>query len=260
MKKTLYSLCLVVAVSCMFLSSANLFAATTDERIESSAKQTYVFKTYLKKDNIKVSSKAGDVTLTGTVNEEAHKSLAKDTVAGLPGVKSVDDKLTLKGKSSATGSDAWLITKVKFALLFHKNVNATGTTVNAKQGAVTLRGKATSMAQKDLTTAYVEDVDGVKSVTNEMTVPGAAKQGKSTTAAKLDAVGDAVDDASITAMVKAALFYHRSTSALNTSVVTKDGTVTLGGKAKNAAEKDLAEKLVGDVRGVKSVVNNITVG
>jgi len=175
-------------------------------------------------------------------------------------VKSVDDKLTLKGKSSATGSDAWLITKVKFALLFHKNVNASGTTVNAKQGVVTLRGKATSMAQKDLTSEYVADVDGVKNVINEMTVPGAAKQGKSTAAAKLDAVGDAVDDASITAMVKATLFYHRSTSALNTSAATKDGIVTLSGKAKNAAEKDLAEKLVGDVRGVKTVVNNITVG
>ncbi|MDO9632646.1 MAG: BON domain-containing protein, partial [Humidesulfovibrio sp.] len=134
MKKALYFLSLVVAVSCMFLNSTNLLAATTDDRIESAAKKTYVFKTYLKNDNIKVSSKAGDVTLTGTVNEEGHKSLAKDTVAGLPGVKSVNDKLTLKGKSSATGSDAWLITKVKFTLLFHKNVNASGTTVNAKQG------------------------------------------------------------------------------------------------------------------------------
>lgn len=257
MKKSLYLLGLVVAMSFAFLNSANLYAATTDDRIETSAKQTYVFKTYLKQDNIKVSSKAGDVTLTGTVNEEAHKSLAKDTVAGLPGVKSVDDKLTLKGKGSTTGTDAWLITKVKFTLLFHKNVNASGTNVTAKKGVVTLRGKATSMAQKDLTTEYAGDVDGVKSVTNEMTVPGAAK---STVTAKMDAVGDAVDDASITAMVKAALFYHRSTSALNTSVVTKDGIVTLSGKAKNAAEKDLAEKLVRDVRGVKTVVNNITVG
>jgi osmotically-inducible protein OsmY len=260
MKKTLYFLSLFVAMSCTFLNSASLFAASTDDRIESAAKQTYVFRTYLKNDNIKVSSKAGDVTLTGTVNEEGHKSLAKDTVVGLPGVKSVDDKLTLKGKPSTTGSDTWLIAKVKFTLLFHKNVNASGTKVNAKKGAVTLRGKATSVAQKDLTTEYVGDVDGVKSVTNEMTVPGAVKQGKSTAAAKMDDVGDAVDDASITAMAKATLFYHRSTSALNTSVATKDGIVTLSGKAKNNAEKDLAEKLVLDVRGVNKVVNNITVG
>lgn len=258
MKKTLYLLALVVAMS--FVSSANLYASSTDDRIESSAKQTYVFKTYLKNDKIKVTSKAGDVTLTGTVNEEAHKSLAKDTVASLPGVKSVDNKLTMKGKGLVAGTDAWLITKVKFALLFHKNVNASGTKVYAKNGVVTLRGKATSMAQKDLTTESAGDVDGVKSVNNEMTVPAAAMLGKSTAAAKMVAINDSVDDASITALVKATLFYHRSTSALNTNVETKDGIVTLSGKAKNAAEKDLAEKLVSDVHGVKKVVNNITIG
>jgi hyperosmotically inducible periplasmic protein len=55
------------------------------------------------------------------------------------------------------------------------------------------------------------------------------------------------------------LLYHRSTSALNTKVETKEGVVTLSGKAKNAAEKDLATKLVNDVYGVKSVVNTMTI-
>ena len=55
------------------------------------------------------------------------------------------------------------------------------------------------------------------------------------------------------------LLYHRSTSALNTSVTTKKGVVTLGGKASNAAEKDLATKLVNDVNGVKSVKNLMTI-
>jgi hyperosmotically inducible periplasmic protein len=41
----------------------------------------------------------------------------------------------------------------------------------------------------------------------------------------------------------------------NTSGATKKGVVTLGGKAKNASEKDLATKLVNDVQGVKSVKN-----
>ena len=241
--------------------NTTVFASDMDDRIESSAKQSYVFRTYLKGDNIKVVSKAGDTTLTGTVAEESHKALARDTVASMPGVKSVDNKLTVKGAAPAAGSNAWLITKVKMTLLFHKNVNASATKVYAQNGQVTLRGKAASMAQKDLATEYAGDVDGVTSVKNEMTVSGAAaKQGKTTAAAKLDAVNESVDDASVTAQVKATLFYHRSTSALNTGVETKDGLVTLSGKAKNAAEKDLAEKLVGDVRGVNKVVNNITVG
>jgi len=261
MKKSICMLALAVAISGSLLNNASLFASVTDDRIQSSAKKTYVFKTYLRSDAIKVNSKDGDVTLTGTVAEESHKSLAQDTVAGLPGVKSVDNKLTLKGEGPAAGSDAWIMTKVKLALLFHKNVNASATDVSASNGAVTLRGKAASSAQKDLTTEYAKDVEGVTSVANEMTVSMTAqKKAANSKAKRQETLGDTIDDASITALVKATLFSHRSTSALNTGVVTKNGFVTLSGKAKNAAEKDLAEKLVSDVQGVKQVVNNITVG
>jgi osmotically-inducible protein OsmY len=121
---------------------------------------------------------------------------------------------------------------------------------DVKGGIVTLQGEATSQAQKDLTTGYAKGVEGVKDVKNEMTV-SVAKTSRT--------VGQNIDDASITAQVKMMLLYHSSTSALNTSVTTKKGVVTLGGKAKNATEKDLATKLVNDVNGVKSVKNLMTI-
>ncbi|MDP2971226.1 MAG: BON domain-containing protein [Deltaproteobacteria bacterium] len=37
-----------------------------------------MFKTYLKGDDIKIESKDGVVTLTGSVSEESHKSLAQE--------------------------------------------------------------------------------------------------------------------------------------------------------------------------------------
>jgi len=55
------------------------------------------------------------------------------------------------------------------------------------------------------------------------------------------------------------LLFHRSTSAINTKVETNNGVVTLSGKARNAAEKDLVTKLVNDVTGVKSVKNQMTI-
>jgi hyperosmotically inducible periplasmic protein len=260
MKKTMNCLVLTATVAFLFLINVNLFASETDDRIESSAKQSYVFKTYLKGDDINIQSKDGAVTLTGTVSGESHKPLAWETVANLPGVKSVDNKLEVKGEVPAENSDAWLITKVKSALLFHRNVNATETEISAKNGIVTLRGKATSLAQKNLATEYAKDVEGVKYVKNEMTVSTAAKKpGKKTVGEKVDTVGQSIDDASITAQVKMTLLYHRSTSAVNTTVETKEGVVELGGKARNAAEKDLASKLVSDVYGVKRVVNTMIV-
>jgi osmotically-inducible protein OsmY len=86
-----------------------------------------------------------------------------------------------------------------------------------------------------------------------MTVSKASKKTAQTT-------GEKIDDASITALVKLTLLNHRSTSALNTTVTTKRGVVTLGGKAKNAAEKDLATKIVNDIKGVKNVKNKMTIG
>ena len=250
--KSRYSLALLLATGTLLATSPLLRASDTDDRIEASAKKSYVFKTYLKDDSINTESKNGAVTLTGTVAAESHKSLAENTVAGLPGVKSVDNRLKVKGESPAEHSDTWVCMKVKTALLFHRNVSAGETDVYVKDGIVTLRGTATSMAQKELTTEYAKDVEGVKVVKNEMTT------GK-TTAKPVETLGEKVDDASITAQVRMSLMSHRSTSALKTKVETTDGVVTVSGIAKNAAEKSLVTKLVTDINGVISVVNKMTI-
>jgi osmotically-inducible protein OsmY len=249
--KAKYSLSLLMALVALLALSVPVHASTMDNRIESSAKKSYVFKTYLKGDDINIKSKDGAVALTGTVSEESHKSLAQETVASLPGVKGVDNRLEVKGELPAEKSDAWISTKVKNTLLFHRSVSAL-TEVNTKDGIVTLKGDADNQAQKDLTTEYAKDVDGVKDVQNEMTVSKPAKKTHNT-------VGEKIDDASITALVKMTLLYHRSTSALHTKVETKHGVVRLTGEAKNASAKELATKFVRDVHGVKIVKNQMTI-
>ena len=115
-----------------------------------------------------------------------------------------------------------------------------------------MRGEASSQAQKELTAEYAKDVEGVKDVKNEMTM---SPTPKTTT----EYVIESIDDASITAQVKMTLLYHRSTSALSTKVETNEGVVTLNGKAKNAAEKELVTKLVNDIKGVRSINNQMTI-
>jgi hyperosmotically inducible protein len=250
MKKIYKLVVMMVAAVALLTLSMPVQASKIDNRIESSAKNSYVFKTYLQADDIKVQSEDGAVTLTGTVSEESHKSLAQETVANLSGVKSVDNNLEVKGTSPAKMSDAWITSKVKTMFLFHRNVSAI-TEVSTKDGIVTLKGKADNEAQKELTTEYAKDVEGVKGVNNEMTGGTIAKKKRT--------VGEKIDDSSITAQVKAVLLYHRSTSALNTKVKTMRGVVTLRGKAGSAAEKNLAAKYADDVNGVKSVNNRMTI-
>ncbi len=251
-RTTIGLLSLFAAVSAISITSTSLQASDTDNRIEASAAKSYVFKTCLKDDSIKTESKDGIVTLTGTVAESSHKSLAQDTVESLPGVKSVDNQLKVSGEQPAEHSDAWICTKVKTTLLFHRHVSATGTTVYVKDGIVTLQGEASSLAQRDLTTEYVKDIDNVKEVKNDMTIAKTSPAPDST-------IGDKIDDASITAQVKSSLLSHHSTSAMHTTVSTADGVVTVSGVAKNAAEKSLVSKLVTDINGVNSVINNMTI-
>ncbi|MBL8012684.1 MAG: BON domain-containing protein, partial [Candidatus Omnitrophica bacterium] len=136
------------------LTGASAFASETDGRIEASAKESYVFKTYLKDDLIKTESKEGVVTLTGTVAQESHKSLATETVASLPGVVRVDNQLILNGDQPTENSDGWLSMQVKSALLYNRHVSGIKTQVFVTDGIVTLKGNADSQAQKDLAGEY----------------------------------------------------------------------------------------------------------
>lgn len=227
-------------------------AADMDDQIEKSVKDTYAYKMYLKDDDIEVESDNGVVTLSGSVETNAHKQLAEETAAKVPDVSKVDNRLKVTKPDEAEMSDGWISAKVKAALLFHRSVSAVDTEVYVKEGIVTLKGVADSIAQKDLTTQYAQDVEGVKNVNNQMTV---SKEGKE----KEETLSEKIDDASITAQVKLALLSHRSTSALRTDVDTKGGEVTLKGEAKNLAEKDLVTKLVSDIDGVEDVQNDMTV-
>ena len=250
--KAMVRVALMAGAVALLLASVPLHASEMDDRIESSARNSHIFVTYLNGDDIKIQSMDGAVTLTGTVSQESHKSMAQETMASLPGVKSVDNRLEVKGALPGANSDAWLTEKVKATLSFHRSVSAGKTEVYVNEGIVTLRGEAASESEKGLMTEYAKDVEGVKEVKNEMTV-------SKTSEMTMARVGGKIDDASITAQVKITLLFHRSISALGTKVETNDGVVTLYGKASNAAEKDLINKLVTDIRGVKSVNNRMTI-
>ena len=227
-----------------------LFASSsTDRKIEDAAKASYNYRTVLA-DQVTVKSNDGVVTLTGTVQDKDDRALAEDTVENLPGVVSVDNQVVVKA-DYPEHSDEWIALKIRGELLVKANVSATSTKVAVRDGVVTLTGTVQNRAQKDLTEAYAKDIENVKAVRNELVV--VTPEPGSTT------IGEDMDDASITSQVKYALLSHRSTSALSTKVVTENAVVNISGVADSDAEKSLVTKLAQDTRGVKSVVNDMTV-
>ena len=227
-----------------------LFASSsTDRKIEDAAKASYNYRTVLA-DHVSVKATDGVVTLTGTVADKDDRALAEDTVENLPGVVSVDNQVVVKSEYPEH-SDEWIAIKIRSELLVKANVSAASTTVDVKDGIVTLSGNVQNRAQKDLTEIYANEVANVKAVKNNLVIVEPAPG--STT------IGEDMDDASITSQVKYSLLSHRATSALSTKVITENSVVSITGVAGSDAEKSLVTKLAQDTRGVKSVVNDMTV-
>ena len=244
----------VTAMSALLLMGAGIpaLASETDHKIVSAAQNSYNFKTYLADDAVRIECSGGVVTLTGTVAVAFHRDLAESTVASLPGVRKVDNQITITGTQPVAQSDDWITLKVVSTLAFHKNVSATGTEVHTAAGVVTLKGIAENGAARELAAEYAQDVEGVLAVHNEMTLSPSPQPHHET-------VGATIDDTSITAQIKTTLLFHKSTRALATKVITKEGNVSLHGEAKTLAEKEQVTRLAEDIKGVRHVSNHMTI-
>ena len=74
-----------------------------------------------------------------------------------------------------------------------------------------------------------------------------------------ETAGAYVDDTAITTAVKAKFIEDKTVDAAAIKVETLNGTVQLSGFAKSAAEKQQAENIARNTKGVKRVENNLTV-
>jgi len=127
-QRTTYETAKILALVLAAGLPAALWAtAETDRRIEDAAKASYNYHTVLK-DSVQVESKDGVVTLTGTVPDKELRSLAEDTVSGLPGVLTVDNRVTVTPPAPEY-SDDWLTLKINTRLLVQANVSAVNTQV-----------------------------------------------------------------------------------------------------------------------------------
>jgi len=71
--------------------------------------------------------------------------------------------------------------------------------------------------------------------------------------------GEALDDAAITAKVKAAILAEPGLRVLQISVDTTKGVTTLSGSADSQQSSDRAKEIAGAVAGVKGVENQLVV-
>jgi hyperosmotically inducible protein len=150
-----------------------------------------------------------------------------------------------------TIDDGVITAKVKAELIDNDIVEAGEVNVETYRGVVQLSGFVDSNEEKSQATKAAQSVEGVKEVRNDLKVQGTNVADRST--------GEVVDDATLTAKVKAALIDDELTKAGEINVETRQGVVQLAGFVNTDAERDQATNVARGVAGVKSVRNDLQI-
>ena len=144
-------------------------------------------------------------------------------------------------------SDSWITSKTKIALFADERVKGAQVSVDTmKGGVVHLRGKVDSAEAKSAATEIARNIEGVKSVKNDLQVVAPAKRDM------VEAKDEDLDKAVKTRLSKDA-------QLKDVDVRTDAGVVTLTGEVSSLTTAAKASEMARSVPGVKSVKNELTV-
>ncbi|HWK54202.1 MAG TPA: BON domain-containing protein [Hyphomicrobiales bacterium] len=151
--------------------------------------------------------------------------------------------------------DAWIDGKLEAAYLFNTELNnfKIGTEVSA--GHVTLDGYVPSEAHRQMAEQIASNLEGVTGVTNNLNV-GEGDYGWDE---KERSFRSSFFDVTTTARLKSTYALNDKLSAVDISVETTNGVVTLTGTVDTPEAKQLAEQIATDYDHVTSVNNQLQV-
>ncbi|MGA9575368.1 MAG: BON domain-containing protein [Lysobacterales bacterium] len=157
--------------------------------------------------------------------------------------------------------DAWIDGKLETTLLFNEHLNSFDIDTDVKNGIARLSGVVESDIDRDLAGEIAKSIKGVTSVENELRVDKQMADSEQRSEAYKERQGfkQSVKDATLTAQIKTKLLLNSNTSGLAINVDSNNGEVTLSGIVKSEEEEDLAVKIAGNVEGVKTVNDRLTV-
>src|SRR5699024_1037791 len=141
---------------------------------------------------------------------------------------------------------------VKSKLLWNRHTSGLDINVTTERGEVSLSGVAENAESRELAQRPADNTDGVRKVHNNTE----AREGEGTTARArqtAQTVGEGVSDTWITSKVKSSLLLNSNLKGMDIQVETRNGEVALSGTVRNSTEKNLAEEVASNIRGVTGV-------
>jgi osmotically-inducible protein OsmY len=187
-RSRLLLICLVSAVLLAAGCSSNIPGTTSphtvavDRSLSDASVQADIYVALLEKLGrsglpIDVQVSGGRVMLTGQVDQRSTQELAEEVVLSVPGVRSVDNRVTAPGGGTAQTvpgqavdhvelevQDAILEARLKKSLLAEIGRYALDVEIESSGGVVSLRGTLPDQERKTLALRTVEKASGVKKV------------------------------------------------------------------------------------------------
>lgn len=237
---TLSALLLCLTVSAGLTSAAHADAAA-DARLRQRIESRLTGQISISLQEFTLEVRDGAVALSGTVGSVGEIEKVERLVAGIVGVRSIDNRLTVR---ESHRSEISIAQEVRRVLERQPRFRKAGLSVDVAKTRVTLGGQVERALDRREAGDIAASVMGVTEVDNRLTI---ASVGRLTA----EEIGD---------RVRAALSNPLTFGVIrDLQVAVSDGVVTLEGFARSRADLMEAERLALAVPGVTDVANAIRV-
>jgi VCBS repeat-containing protein len=213
----------------------------SDVQIQQDVIEELKWEPFLNASDIGVSVKNGIVTLSGQVDAYSKKIAAEKSAKNVNGVKAIAEDIQIGVSPTHDKTDTEIAEAVLNALKWHTAVQEEKIKIKVEDGNVRLDGEVEWEYQRSNAKTAIENLSGVKSVINFITV-----KAKVLAADVTEKIMDA---------------FHRS-ATIDAACIKPEITgnkVTLLGKVRSVSEKEDAESAAWNAPGVTTVENRLLV-
>lgn len=213
----------------------------TDSELQKDVLAELKWEPSINATEVGVTVKDGIVTLTGYLNTYAEKITAEKATKRVLGVKAVVEKIEVKILGSDKRTDIDIAKAALDRLKWDTSVPKEGVLVKVENGWITLEGKVDWNFQKEAAKKAVQNLYGVRGVTN------------------LVDVKSAIQPFEIKENIKKTFERNAILDAGKIEVITEGHKVTLSGTVQSWDEKKQAENAAWSAPGVWNVVDNLSI-